>query len=443
MRRLLYYSLLCLLWISVDSCKDDEVAAPPKPSFTVDKTSGLYNSTEFTFTIDQVDGNSISLLPYGTENPNVAGVSVPASSFTNGKATVKFTYSKIGTYNAVVVANNHSTDGNSIKNVYSDAKAITITSDATSLSDFTIDNATKSEFKNKVDTDIDTFQVTMPYATGDKATDITKLKAKFTASDFSTVLVGGAAQKSGSTENNFTGPVTYTVKSQDGAKTKDYLVIVKVTDIETDNTFKSASGVNNGKKSNGKALPAYIDNTAKVIVVYDTMGLAAEQFDSIAFDYALSGSFAYAKYDGKKLKAKTQLDLSAPAGKQIEVTAQDSSKAPYTVYGKAAPKLKLTSSDPQAIGVTKDFTITLNVLAGSVLTSVPLNGTLDLGTATGATMQITELSTVTADLPDGTPKDFHFGDLVNLTKGAKITLTVTDGGVTYKVVYTVNVTVLK
>src|SRR4051812_2870971 len=102
MRRLLYYSLLCLLWVSVDSCKDDEAAAPPKPSFTVDKTSGLYNATEFTFTIDQVEGNSISLLPYGVDNPSFGGVTVPASSFTNGKASVKFTYAKIGTYNAVV-----------------------------------------------------------------------------------------------------------------------------------------------------------------------------------------------------------------------------------------------------------------------------------------------------------------------------------------------------
>jgi len=442
MRRLLYYSLLCLLWISVDSCKDDEVAAPPKPSFSVDKTSGLYNATEFTFTIDQVEGNSISLLPYGVDNPSFGGVNVPLSSFTNGKASVKFTYAKIGTYNAVVVVNNHSTDGNSIKNEYSDAKAITITSDQTKLSDFTIENATKSEFKNKVSTNIDTFLVTMPYGFGGKATDITKLKGKFSNSDFSTVFIGSAAQTSGTTENNYSAPVTYTVKSQDGAKSTDYLVIVSVTPIETANTFKSASGIITGKASKDKVLPASIDNTTREIVIYNKLGTVAADFDSIAFDYSLTGSFAYVKYAGKKLKAKTQLDLSS--SKQVEVTAQDSSKATYTVYAKAAPKLSLSllSFDPDVIGTTTDFTVALNVLTGSepALAAIPLTAVVD---PAGASMKITELSTVTDALPNGVPKAFTSGDVVNLTKGAKIELTVTDGGVTYKVVYTVNVTVLK
>jgi len=74
------------------------------------------------------------------------------------------------------------------------------------------------------------------------------------------------------------------------------------------------------------------------------------------------------------------------------------------------------------------------------LAAIPLTAVVD---PAGASMKITELSTVTDALPNGVPKAFTSGDVVNLTKGAKIELTVTDGGVTYKVVYTVNVTVLK
>src|SRR5262245_15420700 len=119
MRRILYYSLLCLLWVSVNSCKDDEAAQPPTPTFNVDKTSGLYQNTEFSFTVDQVGSNAVSLLPYGADHVNDAGILIPASSFTNGKAVVKFTYGKVGTFNAVVVANNHSGDGLSVKNTVS------------------------------------------------------------------------------------------------------------------------------------------------------------------------------------------------------------------------------------------------------------------------------------------------------------------------------------
>jgi hypothetical protein len=448
MRRLLYYSLLCLLWISVDSCKDDEVAAPPKPSFSVDKTSGLYNATEFTFTIDQVEGNSISLLPYGVENPSFGGISVPASSFTNGKATVKFTYAKIGTYNAVVVANNHSTDGNSIKNVYSDPRAITITSDATKMTEFTIDKATKSEFKNKVATDIDTFLVTMPYGSDGKATDITKLKGKFTVSDFSSVFIGTTAQTSGTTENNYSAPVTYTVKSQDAAQSKNYLVIVTVTPIETANTFKSINAIATSKSAANKVLQVSIDNAGRILVVYDVQGSPAEQFDSLSLDYALTGSFAYAKYNGatKKMKAKDTVNLLSP--KTIKVIPQDSvvtGPATYDVYATSrVPKLSLAFNTllPPVAGSNSGFAITLNVLTGTDVDAIPTTADWLTDLPTGVIV-----SAVMITEGDAAPRAFVPGGLVDYSKPVKFELTVTDsqlgGGITYKVYYTATVKVLK
>jgi hypothetical protein len=441
MRRLLYYSLFSLLWISVNSCNDDEVGAPPKPSFTVDKTSGLYNSTEFTFTVDQVGSSAVSLLPYGEEFPSKGGILIPASSFTNGKATVKFTYGDIGTFNAVAVANNHSKDGKSVKNTLSDTKAITITSDVASISDFNISGSTKAEFKNKVDSDIDSFVVQMPYGA-----DVAKLKPTYTKSDFSKVTVGGTEQSSGSTENNFSSPVTYTVTSQNGAVSTSYLVIVNVTPVETTKNFKSVAGNVLGKKSNGKALPSDINNEDRVIVIYDTLGTSSDEFDSIAFDYALSGSFAYAKYAGKKMAAKTRLNLTSE--KQVEVTAQDSSKVTYDVYAAAAPKLTLMFPllSPSIKGVTSDFTVKLSVLNGTTVSSI--NTTKTVETADGVTVssiRVTPLSTITDEDPDGVSSLFVDGTAVDYSKGAKFELTVVDTniGVTYKVVYTATVTVLK
>ncbi|MFC4301928.1 cadherin-like beta sandwich domain-containing protein [Cohnella boryungensis] len=64
--------------------------------------------------------------------------------------------------------------------------------------------------------------LTVPYGT-----DVRALAATFGSSAGSTVKVGSAAQVSGTTANDFTSPVTYTVTAQDGS-TKDYTVTVTV-----------------------------------------------------------------------------------------------------------------------------------------------------------------------------------------------------------------------
>ncbi|WP_222708728.1 DUF5018 domain-containing protein, partial [Paenibacillus sp. N3.4] len=59
-------------------------------------------------------------------------------------------------------------------------------------------------------------------------TSVTSLVATFTSSAGSIVKVGTTAQVSGTTANDFTSPVTYTVIAEDG-KTKSYTVTVTVT----------------------------------------------------------------------------------------------------------------------------------------------------------------------------------------------------------------------
>ena len=119
---LLFGSLVLL-----NSCKTDEAVSPAVASFTVDKTAGVLNSTTFTFTIPQVSANSVTLFPYGQANGALGTVAV---TFTGGSATVTFKYAYVGTFDAVVVTNNNTTDPNgkvSIKNAVSGATTVTIT----------------------------------------------------------------------------------------------------------------------------------------------------------------------------------------------------------------------------------------------------------------------------------------------------------------------------
>lgn len=71
-----------------------------------------------------------------------------------------------------------------------------------------------------------TIAVTVPFGT-----DVTTLVATFTTNGES-VKVGDVAQVSGTTANNFTSPVTYTVTAKD-ASTKTYVVTVTVAPEDT------------------------------------------------------------------------------------------------------------------------------------------------------------------------------------------------------------------
>ena len=59
-------------------------------------------------------------------------------------------------------------------------------------------------------------------------TNVTALAATFTLSTGATAKVGTTAQISGTTTNNFTSPVEYTITAEDGKTTKTYTVTVTV-----------------------------------------------------------------------------------------------------------------------------------------------------------------------------------------------------------------------
>jgi hypothetical protein len=432
MRRILYYSFVCLLWVSVNGCKDDEASQPPTPTFTVDRNTGLYNSTEFTFTVDQVGSNAVSLLPYGEDHPNDGGILIPASSFSNGKAVVKFTYGQVGTFNAVVVANNHTGDGLSVKNATSSPTAITITSNRAAISDFSFKTSTKTT----IDTTAHTVAVVVPFGT-----DLTTLKAKFAVSDFAKVFVGTSEQTSETTVNNFTSPVTYTVKGQNGSVSQDWKVTVSVTPVETDHSFKAAAAaIASTGSTAGRALASFVDNTNHVVVVYDTLGDGtAADLDSVSVDLTRDNSFGYAKIGTHKLAAGDTISLAAD--KTVTAVAQDSSRVDYTLAFRYAPNLHVDFNqlNPVVSGDNDEkFEVNVDVLTGTAVAS--LIPTFTFAPHAGA---VVNAAAITIDQGDNAPLAYTLGTPVDFSKAVTFIVPVTEGGVTYNVKYKVTLTVVK
>jgi len=424
MRKFTHYLLLSTLLFSVVSCEEEEVASPPKPSLTANKTSAQVGE-EIAFTINEVNADAVSLIPYGLPGGD-AGVPV---KFAGGTATVRFSYARPGTFQAIVVANNHTGDGESVRNVQSDPVTITISSSKSAISAFSFDKLSTKTVINETNKTID---VTVPYGT-----TLSGLKATFTASGFSTVTVGGTAQVSGTTANDFSTPKVYTVTANDGT-VSNYTVTVIVTPIETTNTIKSISAMAVSKNSGEKELPVFLDNTNRVIVIYDTMNTPAAQFDSIRVGYELDGKFAILKYGGKVMDQDSLLDLRT--AREFLVYSQDSATAggiqTYDVYAVAAPRLALSFPglvpDPAA-GVEPDnFTISINALEGTDITDINTVTTTDA--ATGVIVSGINV--------DGA--GFVSGGSIDYSEPVEFELLVNDTnlGVTYSVFYTVTVTVV-
>jgi hypothetical protein len=418
--------LIAAIWFSVVSCDQEEVVEPAKPTLTVDQTSGLVGDT-LTFTITEVNADAISLLPYGLPGGD-AGILV--TDFTNGVAIVTFTYAKPGTFDAIAVANNHSGDGEIVKNVQSDPVTITIASDKSAITAFSFEGISTN---TTIDEDAKTITVTVPHGT-----DVTDLQASFTASEFSTVAIDGTEQTSGTTVNDFSTPQIYTVTADNGA-TSDYTVTVEVTPVETINTISSITATAVSQSAGEKELSVSLDNTARTIVVFDTLGTPSTQFDSIRVGYQLEGEFATLKFGGQEMPQDTVLDLTSM--KEFQVFSQDSTTAggiqTYRVHAVDAPKLGLSfpglNPDPAEEADPVNFNIDIRVLSGTDVSNI---NTLTTITAP-AGVTVTGVKVDGATFADGTGVDY--------SEPVEFELTVNDAnlGVTYTVTYMATVTVLR
>ena len=105
-------------------------------------------------------------------------------------------------------------------------------------------------------------------------TDVTGLTATFTLSDGAAADIGGTAQVSGATANDFTNPVTYTVTAEDGTTTQDWIVTVTVATTQSSENDILAYSF---PEETGPAVIDNVNHTVTIEVEYgtDVTGLVA------------------------------------------------------------------------------------------------------------------------------------------------------------------------
>ncbi|MCK5136164.1 MAG: choice-of-anchor J domain-containing protein [Bacteroidales bacterium] len=132
-------------------------------------------------------------------------------------------------------------------------------------------------------TDILSYSFSKPPQTGDEVinagshtvnieveheTDLTNLVATFTLSDGATATVGGAAQESGITANDFTNPVNYLITAENGVTAQGWIVSVNTPVAEDETDILSYSfGI---PPQTGDALVDPVSHTVDTKVEYGT-----------------------------------------------------------------------------------------------------------------------------------------------------------------------------
>jgi len=213
-------------------------------------------------------------------------------------------------------------------------------------------------------------------------TDVTALIASFTTTG-SSVSVGGTAQVSGTTPNNFTSPVVYRVTAAD-ASTADYTVTVTVAPSSAKRiTTFSLDGVT-----------GTINETAKTIAV--TMpypntrtGLVAT-FSADSTDVRIGGVL--------QSSGTTANTFTSPV--VYRVTAADSSTADYTVTVTVAPSSDKELSTFSLGGVTGSINQTAHTIGVNVPNGTSVTALVATFTTTGASVlvnAVTQTSGATAN----------------------------------------------
>jgi hypothetical protein len=462
------------VFIVVSSCSDDEVSAPPASAVDVDTETGFADETEFTFEIDQVSANTVALWPEGL-NSSEPGIVISQSAFAGGKASVTYKYSHVGTFKPAVVTTNFNKSGSTASTVAEYANSISISSKKNKITSFNfgkktvVDNtggnvqqwtqqSIKTVIMDKNDLDTDTITVTIPFDPFG-ADDRVGMKAQFASSYGSTVKVGGTAQSSEVTMNNWTTlagpyntwndlttPVTYTVTSHDGT-IRTYLVQVIQVHASAHTQISSFSAKAKSKLYKDKVFKGYADSVNQVAIIYAPYGTASQANDSLEVSYGLSSPFSslFLESESAALEQGTELDLSTPT--EFTVEAQDGATATvYDVYYVEAPRLTVTFGllNPEVSGSTgTDYATTLSVLSTTPIN--PISATFDVDEPNvgvvvsniAVTHGPSTASTTSNTIPGGVI-------LIDATYAMTVKLTVVDSniGYTYTAIYKVTVKTL-
>jgi hypothetical protein len=373
-----------------------------KQSFTVTVNVATTSAKDLTtFSFEAADNPSLSsdvtatitgttitaTLPFGTNVTalkatfTTTGTSVRVGSNTQVSGTTANDFTNPVTYTVV------GADG-STKNY-----TVTVTLASSSSKDITafgFTMAANPSLPNDVTATITgtTITATVPFGT-----DITALKATFTTTGAS-VKVGSTVQTSGTTANDFTNPVTYTVTAADNT-TKSYTVTVSVAD----GSSKAIMAFSFLMSDNGN-LPA--DVTATITGTAITANVpAGTDVTALVATFTTTGA-SVSVGTTPQVSGTTPNDFTLPV--TYTVTALDNTTQDYTVTVTAAAVACDALTDPTngdvAVSNSGNFPSTATyscdvgyALNGSDMRTCAIDGTWS-GTAPtcDATIMITRLS---------------------------------------------------
>jgi hypothetical protein len=351
-----------VLTFAISGC-NKERAIEPDASFTVENIDSLVPGTAVIVAFEG-EGEFVSI--YSGKKGQIWGDTVPAtgsSVMNDGKFSLL--YSGEGEYVVTVVATSF---GNWSEEELMDVKQQTIA---------VVDNRTAfSKFGMKVPK-MDGIAIGSDIVfTMSDANDVTALKATWIlASNLASVTVDGVVQKSGSTENDFTNPVLYTVLAGDGTS-KTYTVTVNTIPASTETGLKELGIVGD------IPVTALIDEGTKEMKLYAKVGTDTSDIKVYAIpDDEAATVTALVGGAEKEIKAAgTNMGLGA-LPTVFTVTAENGDTETwdlYTRFEKAFTEFKFGGLVPEIIGDLDSIPggVLLTVLEGTDLTNLVVDFTL-------------------------------------------------------------------
>ena len=345
-------------------------------NFTVAAPNTEANILTFTVagvdaTIDAVNHTITANVPYSTDITNlVATFTLSAGATAKVGATVQESGVTANDFTNPVVYTVTAEDGTTTQNW-----TVTITKAAEPSHEANITAYSIDGVNGTIDAVAHTVAVTLPYGT-----NVTALVATFTLSTNAIAKVGGVDQVSGTTANDFTSPVVYTVTAEDGTTTQDWTVTVTVTPASTAKDITSFT-ISNQVSSTIDAGNA----TVTVVMPYGT---------SVT---SLTPTIEVSEYATISPASGVAQDFTNPV--TYTVTAQDNSTKPWTV----TVTVQAASSD----ATVSSSVYTVNSVDGTI-TNVPYNTTLstfksNITPADGATFEVYQSDGITpaTDLQTG------------------------------------------
>ncbi|BBI36630.1 S-layer homology domain-containing protein [Cohnella abietis] len=362
-------------------------------------------------TVTLTKAATISTIDHTVDVEVVYGI--PLTSLSNLKATFSLSpeaSAKIGTVNQVsgTTANDFRTP---VKYLVTAADGsvqewiVSVSIESSNAKDITAFSFSSQTKPATINTTAHTVAIEVKYGT-----NVTNLIATFTLSPASAARVNGTSQKSGTTANNFTNPVTYIVKAENGT-TRNWLVTVTVAPPSSANDITAFSFVAQSK-------PATINTTTNTVTIEVKNGTNP---NGLKATFTLSAGASAQVGTTAQVSGTTTNDFTSPV--TYIVTAQDGTTKAYTVtVTEASSSAKDVTSfgfaelTPPVAGAINGTNITLTVPHGTDVRESVATFTLSAGASAqvGTTAQVsgatrndfTSPVTYTVTAQDGTTKAY-------------------------------------